>query len=92
MTQLVTKDEIEKLDYKEINARIDTIFKYDDFAWQKDRNVRISYHDRAKGLHKVLYQCPNCHTEYRMASEGSKLGVTAVISSGKCPSMESYLL
>jgi 1-acyl-sn-glycerol-3-phosphate acyltransferase/ribosomal protein L37AE/L43A len=73
LTQLVTKDEIEKLDYKEINARIDTIFKYDDFAWQKDRNVRISYHDRAKGLHKVLYQCPNCHTEYRMASEGSKL-------------------
>jgi len=73
LTQLITKDEIDKLDFNEINERINTAFKYDDFAWQKDRKIRISYPDRAKGLHKVLYQCPNCHTEYRMMSGGNKL-------------------
>jgi 1-acyl-sn-glycerol-3-phosphate acyltransferase len=73
LTQLVTKDEVGTLDYNEINERINTAFKYDDFAWQRERNIRISYPDRAKGLHKVLYQCPSCKTEYRMMSGGSKL-------------------
>lgn len=73
LTQLVTKDEIDTLDYKEINERISTSFKYNDFAWQKDRSIRISYPNRAKGLHKVLYQCPSCNTEYDMKSEGVKL-------------------
>ena len=29
--------------------------------------------DRAKGLHKVLYQCPHCGTEYEMSSEGTQI-------------------
>jgi hypothetical protein len=73
MTQLVTMDEVGTLDYSEINERINLAFKYDDFAWQKDRNIRISYPDRAKGLHKVLYQCPGCYVQYHMMSEGNKL-------------------
>ena len=28
---------------------------------------------RAEGLHKVLYQCPACGTEYRMSSVGTQL-------------------
>ena len=28
---------------------------------------------RAEGLHRVLYQCPHCGTEFQMASEGSRL-------------------
>jgi 1-acyl-sn-glycerol-3-phosphate acyltransferase len=73
LTHLITKEEAATLDYEEINDRINTAFKYDDFAWQKDRNIRISYPDRAKGLHKVLYHCPNCHTQYYMMSDGNKL-------------------
>lgn len=73
LTHLVKADEIETLDYNEINERIRTAFVYDDFAWQRDRKIRISYPDRAKGLHKVLYQCPSCHTQYRMQSEGNRL-------------------
>ncbi|HBN85886.1 MAG TPA: hypothetical protein DDZ89_18825 [Clostridiales bacterium] len=73
LTRLVTKDEINTLSFSEINERINMAFQYDDFAWQKDKNIRINYPDRAKGLHKVLYQCPHCYTEYRMMSEGNKL-------------------
>lgn len=73
MTQIVTKEEIQTLDHTEIYERIRTAFKYDDFAWQKDRGVKISYPNRAKGLHKVLYHCPNCYTQYRMKSEGHTL-------------------
>ncbi len=73
LTHLITKEEIDTLDYKEIYERINTAFQYDDFAWQKDRSIRISYPDRAKGLHKLLYQCPRCRTEYHMMSDGNRL-------------------
>lgn len=73
LSLLVSKEELDVLDYQEINERINTAFRYDDFAWQKEKRIRITYPDRAKGLHKVLYQCPSCRTEYRMMSGGSKL-------------------
>lgn len=70
---LVSRDEIDSLDYRQINERINTAFQYDDFAWQKEKKIRIDYPERAKGLHKVLYHCPACKTQYRMNSEGIRL-------------------
>ena len=43
---------------------------YDDYKWQKDNHIRCKYKARAEGLHKVLYQCPNCLKEYEMSSQG----------------------
>ncbi len=73
LKQLITKEEIGKLSVNEINRRITAEFIYDDFAWQRDNKVRVTYADRAKGLHKVLYQCPVCSCEYHMNSGGSEL-------------------
>ena len=72
-SQIVTKNEIDSLCVADINERIRSAFVYDDFAWQMTRKIRISCEDRAEGLHKVLYQCPNCGTEYRMLSDKSRL-------------------
>ncbi|MCR4941109.1 MAG: 1-acyl-sn-glycerol-3-phosphate acyltransferase [Treponemataceae bacterium] len=73
MKCLFTAEELTKLDHKEINEAIRKEFIYDDYKWQKENGIRISYKDRAKGLHKVLYKCPACKTEYRMSSGGSTL-------------------
>ncbi len=70
---LFTPEELEKTDVDEINRRIVEAFQYDDFAWQKERGIRTPYAGRAEGLHKVLYQCPHCGTEFRMGSKGSSL-------------------
>ena len=43
------------------------------FGRQKERGIRTPYAKRAEGLHKVLYQCPACGTEFRMASKGTRL-------------------
>lgn len=77
MTLLFTPDELKKLSVDEINERIVGAFKYDDFAWQKERGILTPYPKRAEGLHKVLYQCPACGREFRMASEGSELYCSA---------------
>ena len=72
-TQLITQKETEELSNEEIFQRIDKAFHYDEYKWQKENNVRIQYKKNAEGLHKVLYQCPNCMTEYEMNSQGNKI-------------------
>lgn len=68
-----TADELKATSADEINERLVQAFQYDEFAWQKARGIRVTYPKRAEGLHKVLYQCPACRTEFRMASEGATL-------------------
>ena len=70
---LFTPEQLKSTPPDEINAAIVQAFQYDDFAWQKARGIRTPYGKRAEGLHKVLYQCPACRTEYRMGSEGTRL-------------------
>ena len=73
MTLLYTAEEVKKADPDEINRRLVEAFQYDDFAWQKERGILTPYKKRAEGLHKVLYQCPACGTEYETDSEGEKI-------------------
>ena len=73
MTVQFTPEELDKVSPEEINARLVAAFQYDDYAWQKERGIRVTYSKRAEGLEKVLYQCPHCKTEYRMGSEGTAL-------------------
>lgn len=70
---LFTADQVVTLDHKEIMQGIEKEFVYDEFKWQKENNIRVTYSQRAKGLHKVLYKCPACKTEYKMSSEGTTL-------------------
>ena len=73
LKQIINADEIKSLPAAEVNRRINEAFVYDDFAWQKEKNIKVKFPFRASGLHKVLYQCPNCKTEYHMDSSGKTL-------------------
>lgn len=70
---LYTPEQISELTVDEINEGLDQAFQYDDFRWQKEKGIHITYPHRAKGLHKVLYQCPHCLTEYEMDSKGEAI-------------------
>ena len=76
MKLLFSAEEVRSLPVDEMNDRIVSAFQYDDYAWQKDRGILVTYEKRAEGLHKVLYRCPVCGTEFRMASEGDRLFCT----------------
>ena len=73
MKQLFTAEQLKEASVEEINEAIRREFVYDDFAWQKENRIMIDEPFRAEGLHKVLYQCPACATEYRMGSKGDTL-------------------
>ncbi|MBQ8765514.1 MAG: hypothetical protein IJZ16_01800 [Clostridia bacterium] len=70
MKQILTAEDVEKLSVDEINEVINEEFQYDDYKWQKDNNIRITEKYRADGIHRILYQCPNCMTEGKMTSSG----------------------
>ena len=73
LTQLFTAEQLNTASVEEINAKIGEALTYDDFAWQKENNIIIDVPYRAEGLHRVLYQCPHCNTEYKMSSKGDTL-------------------
>ena len=77
MTLLFTPEELAETPAEEVNRRLVEAFQYDEYKWQKERDIRIGYDKRAEGLQKVLYQCPACGTEFRMETEGNKIRCSA---------------
>lgn len=76
VTQILTAEQIKSMTPQQINDAIRTALTYDDYSYQKEKGIRINEEYRAEGLHKVLYQCPNCMTESKMASEGDEIFCT----------------
>ncbi|MBQ7351913.1 MAG: 1-acyl-sn-glycerol-3-phosphate acyltransferase [Clostridia bacterium] len=73
LTQVLTAEQIEEMSVDKINEIIRKALEYDDYKYQKDNGILIKEPYRAEGLHKVLYQCPNCMTEFKMSSKGSEI-------------------
>ena len=71
--QILSAEDVAKMDAETINCAIRKAMTYDEYKWQKDNNIIIDHPFRAEGLHKVLYQCPCCKKEFEMDSEGDKL-------------------
>lgn len=73
MTQILTAEQVAEMSVDQINEAIRKAMEYDEYRWQRERNIRITEPHRAEGLHKVLYQCPACGKEHEMASEGTQI-------------------
>lgn len=73
ITQILSKEQVESMTATEINEKLREAFQYDDYQYQKDNNILITEAFRAEGLHKILYQCPHCKTEFSMSSEGAEI-------------------
>ena len=76
-TQILTAEQIEQMSIAQINQTICDALEYDEYRYQRENGIRITEPYRAEGLHKILYQCPRCHTEGKMSSEGAELFCTA---------------
>ena len=76
MTQILTKEQIENMSVEEINTAVREALRYNDYKYQKENGIMITEKFRAEGLHKILYHCPNCGTEHKMASSGAEIFCT----------------
>ena len=73
LTQILTVEQIEQMSVEEINAAVREALTYDDYRYQRENGILIKEKFRAEGMHKILYQCPHCLAESKMASEGAEL-------------------
>lgn len=70
---LFTAEDVKKMSVDELNEKIVERFQYDDFAWQKEKGIKVTNPKRAEELHRVLYKCPHCGKEFQMESKGIEL-------------------
>ena len=77
ITQILTAEQVKTMSVEEINETVKQALWYDEYQYQKENGIRITEPFRAEGLHKVLYQCPNCQKESVMASKGTEIYCTA---------------
>ncbi|MBD5460363.1 MAG: 1-acyl-sn-glycerol-3-phosphate acyltransferase [Lachnospiraceae bacterium] len=68
-----TAQEVAALGEEEIQETVRQRLSYDEYRWQREQGIKITYSRRAEGLHKALYQCIACGREGGMLSQGSEL-------------------
>ena len=73
MTKILDEKEVKEKSVDEIYEILLKAFEYDDYKYQKENNIIIDAPYRAEGLHKVLYKCPHCNTEYKMTTKGATI-------------------
>ena len=63
VTGLFTREELRQRSVAELDAALDEMFSFDNFAWQAENGVVTDEPFRADGLHRILYKCPHCLRE-----------------------------
>ena len=74
--QVYTRDQLAAASLDEIYATISRELTYDDYEYQFKNQMSITYEKRAEGLHKVLYQCPKCRSEFTTSTSGASISCT----------------
>lgn len=62
--KLFSKDELKRLKLSEIKESADKALLFDAYAEQEERLVKYKDADNLEGLENVLYECPECGTEF----------------------------
>ena len=73
MQCLLSSSDVAERNVAEINERIFSAFRFDNFRWQEENGVSVSEPFRADGLNRVLYKCPHCFAEGKMEGKGTSL-------------------
>ena len=71
--QVLTKEDVKEKSVEEIYKIVKDELNYDDYQYQKDNNILIKEKFRAEGLHKVLYKCPHCKTDFKTNTKGAEI-------------------
>lgn len=76
VTQIYTREQLKNTSVDEINQKIAEYLTYDEYKYQYDNKMAITYSNRAEGIEKPLYVCPNCKTEFSMQTKGAEIFCT----------------
>lgn len=70
---LLSPEEISQKSVSELDEIINSAFSFDNFKSQYESKTVIDFKERANGLERILYKCPNCQTEGEMKGDGIEI-------------------
>lgn len=73
LDKLFDAGEIRDLDQDELYSRIVSSIRYNDFEWNRTKNIEYETSDTTDGLNGLLYHCPKCRADNHMESGGGKI-------------------
>ena len=73
ITQIYTREQLREATVEEVNAKLAEYLAYDEYAYQNEMKMAITYEKRAEGIELPLYQCPECGTEFEMRTENADI-------------------
>lgn len=73
VTQIFSKEQLKNSSIEEINKKISEYLTYDEYKWQYEKKIKITYKKRAEGLELPLYKCPVCKSEFEMKSQNDEI-------------------
>ena len=73
MKYLLSAEQVKTMGANQIQEMVKEEFSFDNFKWQQENEVCVDEPERAEGLNRVLYKCPNCKTEGKMVGEKNNL-------------------
>lgn len=78
MKLLYTPKQLEALSDTEIDDQLNTLFRHDDYAWNKEKRIRYNCHGRgAEHLEEICFRCPKCGKDLTLSGVGNKLTCSA---------------
>lgn len=74
LTHLFTKEELHNKSIEELEEKLFTYFKYNDFKWNDEKR----YHYKGKlpnctGIENVIYSCPKCKSDGTLYTSGDEI-------------------
>lgn len=74
---LLSPEEIQNKNTREIDSILQKEFTFDAWEWQQKNHIKVNEDFRADSLNRVLYKCPCCGSEGHMLGRGIQLACSA---------------
>lgn len=67
---LFTPEQLKSMKPEEIDAKLNEVFRHDEFEWTKERHIKWNMHGRScEHLDEICYRCPRCGSDLTMKAE-----------------------
>jgi len=69
--QLFNSEALKSLTPSDINTKMTEALAYNEFDWQREQMIPYKGRNKASGIERLLYKCPNCQGEHSLSSSGN---------------------
>lgn len=76
LSKLFDANDVRNTDPDVMYSKIVDSIRYNDFEWNRGKNIEYETADTTDGLNGLLYHCPKCRVDNRMQSGGGKISCT----------------